>query len=660
MRRPQAPSLRRPFAIFFLLVVALATFAIAIETVPQHSPDRQQPVYGAGNQDVLRLKPPYPLQPPMEPSQMRPVDSSLPYLPTAANVLRDLHTALSSMQDHYFSLWLGKWTTAIDWTAAVMGTYLSATLSSLSRSIDYKMPGTFDKSKKLDIEAQMVENEINKYFAQSVSYYFGEDHFAIRMQAFDDMLWVVLGWLEATRFIEGHSGSHYSRNTGLGGEEQSRNEAWHAAQFIPAFAHRARVFYELAEQGWDWRLCGGGMTWNPRLLPYKNAITNQLFISASVEMYLHFPGDENCSPFLSQYDRGYPQIDELFEECDDHNRGRYDPAYLASAINGYRWLKGSGMTNDQGLYVDGFHIGGYRQNRSKTTCDERNEMVYTYNQGVILSGLRGLWEATGSVAYLEDGHELIRNVIQATGWTKTDRLSTPSFTAQQPPTRRKSKAATKKQDALASEWHGLGSDGILTELCDLSGRCSQDGQTFKGIFFHHLTAFCTPLPVRPERPGRTHAATRAVAKLHQNSCKEYTAWVVHNAQAALSTRDSEDRFGGWWGAPDSSSSSSSSSSFPNPMPKRQSTQSTPDEHVPENAIDYRNSPNTPDATYADGEYKEPSNGHIFDPLIKKATAGDLNDRGRGRTVETQGSGLAVVRAMWEFLKWGEQDVGLEV
>lgn len=536
------------------------------------------------------------------------------------------------MQDHYFSLWLGKWTTAIDWTSAVMGTYISATLSSLSRSIDYKMPGTFDKSRKLDVEAQMVENEINKYFAHSTSYYFGEDYFAIRVQAFDDMLWVVLGWLEATQFIEGHSGNHYSSNT-------AGNEAWHARQFIPAFAHRARVFYELAEQGWDWRLCGGGMTWNPRLLPYKNAITNQLFISASVGMYLHFPGDENCSPFLSQYDRGLSHVDELYDECDEDIRGRYDPVYLASAVNGYKWLKNSGMTNDQGLYTDGFHISGYRQNHSKTTCDERNEMVYTYNQGVILSGLRGLWEATGGVEYLEDGHELVRNVIRATGWTKTD-IFTPSFTAPQPRKRNRDNTAEGTKE-LPSDWHGLGSNGILTELCDPSGRCNQDGQTFKGIFFHHLTAFCAPLPVRAARPGKTHAATRIVANLHGNSCKEYTAWVIHNAQAALSTRDSEDRFGGWWGSPDSG-------------PEKQSRSFTSEQSLPERATDYRNTPTDPDGTYADGEPIAPSDRFLVGPTVRKVATGDLNDRGRGRTVETQGSGLAVVRAMWEFLRWTER------
>ncbi|KAJ4363914.1 hypothetical protein N0V83_009366 [Neocucurbitaria cava] len=419
------------------------------------------------------------------------------------------------------------------------------------------MPGTFDKSRKLDVEKQMAENEINKYFAQITSYYFGEDHFAIRLQAFDDMLWVVLGWIEAANFVSVHSETHYSpAGTGEFEEEQPGwrgSKEWHARQFIPAFAHRARVFYELAETGWDWRLCGGGMTWNPRLLPYKNAITNQLFISASIAMYLHFPGDENCSPFLAT--KSYDDDGDGDDDCDSNFRGRYDPMYRANAIIGYEWLKNSGMTNEQGLYVDGFHISGYRQNHSKTTCDERNEMVYTYNQGVILSGLRGLWEATGNVTYLEDGHELIRNVIDATGWKEMDVHSTSrQFTAQQ--TQKSSSKSgeyiTKDHEdaSPSSSSNILGTSGILTELCDPSGTCSQNGQTFKGIFFHHLTSFCSPLPTRrPTAPGRTYAAPRELATLHHRSCKEYAAWVVHNAQAALRTRDEEGGLavgGGAW------------------------------------------------------------------------------------------------------------------
>ncbi len=351
---------------------------------------------------------------------------------------------------------------------------------------------------------------MNKYFGQIATYYFGEDHFAIRMQAYDDILWVVLGWLESIQFIEGHSAAHYAS----GSQSDFTIPEWHARQFIPAFAHRARVFYELAEKGWDWRLCGGGMTWNPRLLPYKNAITNQLFISASIGMYLHFPGDANCSPFLSQYDRSKDKNnrkpnDKLLRaqergDCDESIEGdsSYDPIYLTNAIHGYDWLKNSGMTNRQGLYVDGFHISGYRTNHSKTECDERNEMVYTYNQGVVLSGLRALWEATGNQTYLEDGHELVRNVIRATGWTEGHSFAPASSRPEKP------EAILESQQHVLTSWAGLGADGILAEACDPSGTCNQNGQTFKGIFFHHLTTFCAPLPTVPTRPGKTYAASR--------------------------------------------------------------------------------------------------------------------------------------------------------
>ena len=64
-----------------------------------------------------------------------------------------------------------------------------------------------------------------------------------------------------------------------------------------------------------------------------------------------------------------------------------------------------------------------------------------------------------------------------------------------------------------------------------------------------------------------------------------------------------------------------------------------------------------DGMYMEGEFQEPSEWSIFNEDVEneitKRSGGDLNDRGRGRTIETQGSGLAVVRAMWEFLRRAE-------
>ncbi|ORY06401.1 hypothetical protein BCR34DRAFT_604246 [Clohesyomyces aquaticus] len=619
--------------------------------------------HGSESQHVLR--PIRPIQQPYEPipstPDSRPENGEPLISPYAiTNPLQELHSALSTMQNFYFSLWLGKWTTAIDWTAAVMGTHVSAALYSLSHSLPYTMPGTFDKDRKIDVEAQMIENEINKYFGHVITYYFGEDHFAIRNQAYDDMLWVVLGWLESIQFINGHSDMHYPASPDRAAGESD----WHGKQFAPAFAHRARVFYDLASKGWDWKLCGGGMNWNPHTrLPYKNAITNELFISASIGMYLQFPGDTNCSPFMSGHDRGENLDWKLLrnqelgasDSCSsDSRKATYDPIYLSAAVNAYDWLKNSGMKNDQGLYVDGFHIMDYGKNGSIGTgkCDERNEMVYTYNQGVILSGLRGLWEGTGRVEYLEDGHELIRDVIRATGWTDTDIAPTVAFSkARNSNPGHKQRQAQPKQP---SPWSGIGSSGVLTEICDPYGTCSQNGQTFKGIFFHHLTIFCAKLPTSAAMPGKTFFADKTISALHRRGCNDYAPWVLHNANAALKTRDTRGRFGTWWGV---NAGTNADDLSENPLRKtllRKGITAI----FPENATDYRNDPQT---LFHDTESEWDSD---IDPethvggMKGRETSDpnrDLNDRGRGRTVETQGGGVAVVRAMWEFLRNYDDD-----
>ena len=422
------------------------------------------------------------------------------------------------------------------------------------------------------------------------------------------MLWVVLEWLESVKFIKSHSALHFP----TGGEKTKFGQtgSWHGTQFIAAYAHRARVFYEIATHGWDTELCGGGMTWNPYLAPYKNAITNQLFIAASVGMYLYFPGDDNTSPFL----RGSDTPSEL-EPVAPH-----DPAYLKAAVEGYRWLKDSNMTNGRGLYVDGFHISHWRRNG--TRCDIRNNMVYTYNQGVLLSGLRGLWESTGDVAYLEDGHQLARDAIRATGWV-FESASAP----------------------LSNVWAGLGRNGILEERCDASGRCNQDGQTFKGIFFHHLTLFCEPLPFEPLVPGKTYVADKDLAHLHHQSCQEYALWTAHNARAAIGTRDGHGRYGTWWGA-------------------RSGVEAVP---LEDGAIDYRNNGSelcsrrwVDESSLCwsgirsnrhDAVSNDPTMDHAHTLLTpdRPGFRRDPNERGRGRTVEAQGGGVRVLSALWELL-----------
>lgn len=554
--------------------------------------------------------------------------SSNPGIFNSTDALSAILDALDVMQEGYFEVWQGVWPDAIDWTSAVMGTHVSAALSTLSRAFSYDVA----QSSTLSAEVINHENTINRYFSQLVASYFGQNAFGLRGQAYDDMLWVVLGWLESIQFINLHSELHYHEPRQP--KEGEAHVSWYGRQYIPSFAHRARIFWGLAARGWDTTLCDGGMIWSPWLTPYKNAITNELFVTASISMYLYFPGDDNTLPFAAM-------DSSLTEPAKAH-----DPKYLAAAIGAYKWLMESNMTDEDGLFIDGFHISGWHRDESDGSrkCDIRSEMVYTYNQGVLLSGQRGLWEATGARSYLEEGHDLIASVIAATGWNlRLNKVNEDDVDDSSKP--------------RLGRWCGLGRSGILEDACDHRAQCSQDSQTFKGIFFHHLTLFCAPLPtylLLPNNPG-LNEATNNLKVWHDRKCASYKQWVYRNAQAARETADEDGKFGTWWGAP------------------RHLSEDTviPPQELKKGAVDYRSLGLPDDDIWRDklamkGGDESSMNDTCALPLqrtkVKQYKDGDAddtkkkkrdhNDRGRGRTIETQGGGVSVLRAAWEF---GRQD-----
>lgn len=549
------------------------------------------------------------------------------------HVLKDALEALRVMQAHYFQPWLGTWPTSIDWTAAVMGSHVSGALESLSQGLELVRMAEPE-------DYRVKENLVTLYFSQLIGYYFGQDAFAIRNEAFDDILWVVLGWLDTIRFIDLHTALHYQTGSTEGSSglnEQIpmmlRNQSWHGNIWTSAFAHRARIFWELAAKGWDKTYCGGGMTWNPRLEPYKNAITNELFISASIAMYLYFPGDANPSPFNAASGGGAPAQENLTTT----GWKPHDPRHLKAAVEAYAWLQRSGMANTRGLYVDGFHISGYNNPFSNNTkCDVRNEMVYTYNQGVILSGQLGLFQVTGSTSYLSDGHRLVQDVIAATGYDLTYDEPLDDI-SDLPPGR-------------LPRWHGLGRAGVLEDICDIRGDCSQNGHTFKGIFFHHLTAFCAPLDLLSDLspPAMKRQAFIRTKEAHDYACQAYAGWLRHNAVAALLTRNTDGKFGTWWTA-----------GLLNLTMETLDIREEDTGPNDPNAVDYRNDGVPDDPMWVSpGAGVTPPTQEVGDdggqkPLGKRAVVdADPNNRGRGRTVETQGGGLAVLRALWEVSRRG--------
>lgn len=345
------------------------------------------------------------------------------------------------------------------------------------------------------------ENYLNKYFSQLITYFFGQNPARILYQSFDDFLWIVLGWLQATTFIASHSSLHYLGN--------NSSTSWYGTQFSPVFAHRSNFFwYNSSVAGWDTTFCGGGMVWNNDYQkqsqsngPYKNTITNTLYITASANMYLDFLGDTDPNP-------AFPYGDNI------PTASAHDPKWLNAAIQGYQWLSTHNFTNSQGLYVDGYHVSNW--DGTGRTCDLRTEDVWTYNQGVLLGGLRSLWEATGNTAYLNDGYTLIQAVISATSSTNT------SGTV-------------------------LGTGGILAEVCEASGSCNSDQQSFKGIFFRYLAEFCEPLPSTPRLSVSFEADSR-LCRTHEANCKRYAQFVEANAKAALATVDGSGQYGLVWTA----------------------------------------------------------------------------------------------------------------
>ncbi|KAL6877086.1 Six-hairpin glycosidase [Trichoderma novae-zelandiae] len=538
----------------------------------------------------------------------------------SAEILQYAFSALAVLQNEYYQVGRNTWPSAIDWTAAVTQTVVSGMLSTLTKSLSLVFPGITPSIREAH------ENLISSVYDHIIGYHYEQDIVAIKDEAFDDILWVVLGWIEAMNFARLHESLHFPK------AEHNPNASfptdihvalaalpWRGQFWIPSFRGRAESFWLLGAEGWDTSLCHGGMVWNPRLEPYKNAITNELYISASIAMYQHLV---------------------------DESAVARDPVHLQAAIEGYKWLVNSNMTNDAGLFVDGFHIG--RRKRGNIECDVRDEMVYTYNQGVLLTGQRGLWDVTGSPSYLADGHDLIQAVIKATGWDlKTNQ---PIDAVGVPP--------------KLPRWRGLGRGGILEDECDASGTCSQDSQTFKGIYFHHLDEFCRPLDGSgfKEHESFDVQSFKTVQAAHRTACQAYLGWIKHNALAALKSRDEKGRFGMWWGAGAVGNSIDAS------------PQSDGIDHNAANTTDYRNQGTPLDDVWGRESrwLPGPRKGGLDEQVVAQqpdytdtdmavmdsmgeSQAGkrrprprDPNHRGRGRTVETQVGGLAVLRAYWDI------------
>src|SRR5260370_25316172 len=116
------------------------------------------------------------------------------------------------------------------------------------------------------------------------------------------------------------------------------------------------------EAGWD-ETCGGGLWWNEDRA-YKNAITNELFLTLAALLHQRASG----------------------------GRG----SYRAWALRAWEWLRSSGLIGASGLVNDGL----------TPACENNGGTTWTYNQGVILGGPGAPYQITGDRAYLAQGEPI--------------------------------------------------------------------------------------------------------------------------------------------------------------------------------------------------------------------------------------------------------------
>jgi predicted alpha-1,6-mannanase (GH76 family) len=120
----------------------------------------------------------------------------------------------------------------------------------------------------------------------------------------------------------------------------------------------ARTIFAHNLTGWD-GTCGGGVWWSTDRT-YKNAVTNELFLTLAALLHQRTPGDQQ---------------------------------YLSWALRDWEWLTARALVGPSGLINDGL----------TRDCVNNGGPTWTYNQGVVLGGLAALYDITGDRDYLKHG-----------------------------------------------------------------------------------------------------------------------------------------------------------------------------------------------------------------------------------------------------------------
>jgi len=129
-------------------------------------------------------------------------------------------------------------------------------------------------------------------------------------------------------------------------------------------------------------------------------------------------------------------------------------------------------------------------------------MTWTYNQGILLSGLSGLYKFTHDESLVQAAQKLI--------------------------------------DSVLSSYLVPKDSGVLVESCDPFRTCNQDQWMFKGIFFQHLGYFLQDI----SELEWLDLSSR------QSLLEKYNSFIQANAYAVWDVaRQKDGKIGNWWDGP---------------------------------------------------------------------------------------------------------------
>ncbi|POS83436.1 hypothetical protein EPUL_006162 [Erysiphe pulchra] len=236
------------------------------------------------------------------------------------------------------------------------------------------------------------------------------------------------------------------------------DELWWALAWIKVYditqnetyLQTAAAIFEDSKSVWGKTPCGG-MWWDKNHTEV-GAVVNELYFTTSIKLANRLPSTP--SPFY----------------------------YMNEAIRSYTWFRESGLINGENLINNALDL---------KTCKNDGNFVFTYNQGILLSGLAEMTWATNDSQYAD-----LADVI-----------------------------------ALATIKAMTGSDGILREPCEPTG-CNGDQEQFKGIFNRNVQYLYKRNPSLP----------RETAAIYKN-------FLQKNADSIWARNNVDNQMGLVWSGP---------------------------------------------------------------------------------------------------------------